>query len=185
MSTVYFGSIQQGRDALFTALAAKVDKIVDLLDFSTIKERDKVAIKMHLGFLDGCQTVPVFFVRRIVKAVRKNGGWPFITDNHVARFTRKTRRTSVYLAVDDNASAYSSAKGNVNKVTRTSGGTQIQLANSSRISIIHKKDLFARLLLDKTGQGDIFQSGDVGGGIEYACLGIGKTGACQAYGTKV
>jgi hypothetical protein len=87
---VYFGSIQQGRDAAFAALAAKVDKIIKLLDFSTIEKRDKVAIKMHLGFQDGCQTVPVFFVRRIVQAVKQVGGWPFITDNP----------TAVYNAVD-------------------------------------------------------------------------------------
>jgi len=86
---VYFGSIQQGRDAVFAALGAKVDKIIELLDFSTIEKRDKVAIKMHLGFQDGYQTVPVFFVRRIVKAVKQAGGWPFITDNP----------TSVYNAV--------------------------------------------------------------------------------------
>ncbi len=86
---VYFGSIQQGRDAVFAALGAKVDKIVELLDFSTIEKRDKVAIKMHLGFQDGYQTVPVFFVRRIVSAVKQVGGWPFITDNP----------TSVYNAV--------------------------------------------------------------------------------------
>jgi uncharacterized Fe-S center protein len=87
---VYFGSIQQGKDARFAALAAKVDKIVDLLDFSTIKKRDKVAIKMHLGFQDGYQTVPVFFVRRIAQAVKDVGGWPFVTDNP----------TAVYNAVD-------------------------------------------------------------------------------------
>ena len=87
---VYFGSIQQGQDAIFAALAVKIDKIIELLDFSTIKKRDKVAIKMHLGFLDGHQTVPVFFVRRIVKAVKRVGGWPFITDNP----------TAVYNAVD-------------------------------------------------------------------------------------
>jgi len=52
-----------------------------LLDFSTIKKRDKVAIKMHLGFAYGCQTVHVFFVRQIVKAVKQAGGYPFVTDN--------------------------------------------------------------------------------------------------------
>lgn len=87
---VYFGSIQQGTEAIFSALTAKVDKIIELLDFSTIEERDKVAIKMHLGFQDGYQTVPVFFIRRIVKAVKRVGGWPFVTDNP----------TAVYNAVD-------------------------------------------------------------------------------------
>ena len=89
-ATVFFGSIQQGAEGAFAALPAKLDKIIGLLDFSTIEKRDKVAIKMHLGFDAGCQTVPVFFVRRIVKAVRQAGGWPFITDNP----------TAVYNAVD-------------------------------------------------------------------------------------
>jgi uncharacterized Fe-S center protein len=87
---VYFGSVQQGKDALFASLTTKVDRILELLDFSTLAKRDKVAIKMHLGFQDGYQTVPVFFVRRIVKAVRAVGAWPFITDNP----------TSVYNAAD-------------------------------------------------------------------------------------
>jgi uncharacterized Fe-S center protein len=87
---VYFGSIQQGRDSFFAALAVKLDKIMELLDFSTIEKRDKVAIKMHLGFEDGFQTVPVFFVRRIVKAIKQVGGYPFVTDNP----------TAVYNAVD-------------------------------------------------------------------------------------
>ncbi|WXG44347.1 MAG: DUF362 domain-containing protein [Promethearchaeati archaeon SRVP18_Atabeyarchaeia-1] len=89
-SKVYFGSVQQGRIAEFASLSAKVDKILELLDLSTIKTGDKVAIKMHLGFNTGYQTIPVFFVRRIVKAVQKTGGYPFITDNP----------TSVYNAVD-------------------------------------------------------------------------------------
>lgn len=87
---VYFGSIQHGKLAAFASFAAKVDKIAELLDFSAIEKKDKVAIKMHLGYSDGYQTVPVFFVRRIVNAIKKVGGWPFITDNP----------TSVYNAVD-------------------------------------------------------------------------------------
>ena len=65
-SKVYFGSIQQGQDSPFASLAVKVDEIIENLDFSSIKKRDKVAIKMHLGFLDAYQTVPVFFIRKIV-----------------------------------------------------------------------------------------------------------------------
>jgi hypothetical protein len=87
---VYFGSIQQGQEHGFSALGLKVDRIVESLDFSTIGKGDKVAIKMHLGFNEGYQTVPVFFVRKIVKAVKKVEGWPFITDNP----------TSVYNASD-------------------------------------------------------------------------------------
>jgi uncharacterized Fe-S center protein len=89
-SVVYFGSIQHGNRAKFASFAAKVDEVVKNLDFSTIEKKDKVAIKMHLGFEDGYQTVPVFFVRRIVEAVKKTGAYPFVTDNP----------TSVYNAVN-------------------------------------------------------------------------------------
>jgi hypothetical protein len=89
-SKVFFGSIQQGKMAEFASLGPKVDRIVELLDFSTIKAGDKVAIKMHLGYNSGYQTIPVYFVRQIVKAVQRTGGHPFITDNP----------TSVYNAVE-------------------------------------------------------------------------------------
>ncbi|MFX1566114.1 MAG: DUF362 domain-containing protein [Promethearchaeota archaeon] len=90
-SKVYFGSIQHGRDARFASLGVKLEKLIEHLDFSTIERNDKVAIKMHLGFADGYQTVPVFFVRRIVKAVKEAGGWPFITDNPTAVYNAAER----------------------------------------------------------------------------------------------
>lgn len=90
-SKVYFGSIQHGASGRFASFAAKVDKIVELLDFSTIEKNDKVAVKMHLGFQDGYQTVPVFFIRRIVKAIKNAGGWPFITDNPTAVYNAVER----------------------------------------------------------------------------------------------
>ncbi len=88
-ATVYFGSVQHGAKAAFASFAAKVDEVFRRLDLSTIDKKDKVAIKMHLGFRDGYQTVPVFFVRRIVKAIKERGAFPFVTDNP----------TSVYNAV--------------------------------------------------------------------------------------
>ncbi|MFX0066844.1 MAG: DUF362 domain-containing protein [Candidatus Hermodarchaeota archaeon] len=88
---VYFGSIQHGAAGAFASFATKVDKVVELLDLSTIEKNDKVAIKMHLGFRDGFQTVPVFFIRRIVKAIKKVGGWPFITDNPTAVYNAVER----------------------------------------------------------------------------------------------
>jgi uncharacterized Fe-S center protein len=89
IADVYFGSIQHGKPEPFASLAAKFDKILDLVNLSTIKKGDKIAIKMHLGFRDGYQTLPVFFVRRLVDALKKIGGTPFVTDNP----------TSVYNAV--------------------------------------------------------------------------------------
>ena len=87
---VYFGSFNHGKVAREFNLAAKYEIILDKLDFSTIKKKDKVAIKMHLGFKDGFQTVPVFFIRRLVKKVKETGAFPFVTDNP----------TAVYNAVD-------------------------------------------------------------------------------------
>jgi uncharacterized Fe-S center protein len=89
---VYFGSIQHGKPANFASFAAKVDKITEILLESTpIEKKDKVAVKMHLGFQDGYQTIPVFFIRRIVEAVKKKGGYPFITDNPTAVYNAYKR----------------------------------------------------------------------------------------------
>jgi uncharacterized Fe-S center protein len=78
---VYFGSVQHGVAQAFASFGAKVDKVLESLDLSTIEKRDKVVIKMHLGFRDGYQTIPVFFIRRIVDKIKEAGGIPFITDN--------------------------------------------------------------------------------------------------------
>ena len=91
MSKVYFGSIKHGKPDLSVSLAVKLDKIMEELDFSTIEKKDKVAVKMHLGFRDGYQTVPVFFVRRIVQAIKKAGGYPFVTDNPTAVYNAVNR----------------------------------------------------------------------------------------------
>lgn len=91
-SKVYFGSVQHGQIALFASFAAKVDKITEILiSQAKIEEKDKIAIKMHLGFFDGYQTIPVFFVRRIVEALKKTGGYPFITDNPTAVYNAVKR----------------------------------------------------------------------------------------------
>ena len=91
-SKVYFGSVQQGKLLPIASFAAKVEKITDILIEQTpIAKKDKVAIKMHLGFNVGYQTVPVFFVRRIVDAVKKTGAYPFITDNPTAVYNAVNR----------------------------------------------------------------------------------------------
>ena len=80
-SKVFFGSVQHGVPQAFASFGAKVDEVIDRLDLSTIEKGDKVVIKMHLGFRDGYQTIPVFFIRRIVEKIKEAGGTPFITDN--------------------------------------------------------------------------------------------------------
>jgi uncharacterized Fe-S center protein len=73
IAKVFFGSMQQGRDSASASLGAKLSKLLEHLDFSTIEKNDKVAIKMHLGFHDGYQTVPVFF--RPPHRQSCKGGW--------------------------------------------------------------------------------------------------------------
>ncbi|MFW9916033.1 MAG: DUF362 domain-containing protein [Candidatus Thorarchaeota archaeon] len=90
-SKVYFGSVQLGTTARFASFAAKVDKVIELLDLSTIEKNDKVAVKMHLGFADGYQTVPVFFVRRVVQALKEFSKNVFITDNPNSVFNAVNR----------------------------------------------------------------------------------------------
>ena len=67
-SKVYFGSIQHGVPKEFASIGAKVDKVIELLDLSTIEKNDKVALKMHLGFRDVYQTIPVFFIPQAIPA---------------------------------------------------------------------------------------------------------------------
>ncbi|MHA2130204.1 MAG: DUF362 domain-containing protein [Promethearchaeota archaeon] len=91
-SKVYFGSVQHGNFARFASFPAKVDKITEMLIRETqINKKDKVAIKMHLGYNDGYQTIPVFFVRRIVNVVKETGAYPFITDNPTAVYNAVNR----------------------------------------------------------------------------------------------
>ncbi|MFW9980150.1 MAG: DUF362 domain-containing protein [Candidatus Thorarchaeota archaeon] len=90
-SKVYFGAIKHGNPGAFASIGAKLDKIIEHLDFSSIDKKDKVAVKMHLGFRDGYQTVPVFFVRRVVKAIKDVGAFPFITDNPTAVYNAAER----------------------------------------------------------------------------------------------
>ncbi|MGD0804631.1 MAG: DUF362 domain-containing protein [Candidatus Bathyarchaeia archaeon] len=87
---VYYGSMIHGQAARFASLGSKFDEMIKKLDFNTISKGDKVALKMHLGFQEDFQTVPVYFVRKIVKAVKDVGGYPFVTDNP----------TAIYNAVD-------------------------------------------------------------------------------------
>jgi len=74
-SKVYFGSVQQGRLLPFASFAAKVDKITDILIEQTkINKRDKVAIKMHLGFNVGYQTIPELkmVIRLLLRSISKD-----------------------------------------------------------------------------------------------------------------
>ena len=88
---VFYGSVFAGKAERFANMSEKLNKILEHLDLSTVEKKDKVAIKMHLGFNDGYQTVPVFFVRRVVEAIKKQGAFPFVTDNPTAVYQAAAR----------------------------------------------------------------------------------------------
>ncbi len=90
-STVWYGSMIHGQAARFVSLGAKFDEMIKQLDLCTIGKGDKVAIKMHMGFEEDFQTVPVYFVRKIAKAVKDVGGYPFVTDNPTAIYNAAER----------------------------------------------------------------------------------------------
>jgi uncharacterized Fe-S center protein len=90
-SKVYFGSINHGKIAQFASLANKLDKIIENLDFTTLSKKDKVAVKMHLGYTDGAQTIPSFYVRRVVEKIKETGAYPYITDNPTAVYNAAHR----------------------------------------------------------------------------------------------
>ncbi|MBM3292616.1 DUF362 domain-containing protein [Candidatus Bathyarchaeota archaeon] len=90
-SKVFFGSINHGKIAQFASLANKLDVIIDRLDFSTLTKKDKVAVKLHLGFTDGAQTIPPFYVRRVVKRIKDTGAYPYLTDNPSAVYNAAER----------------------------------------------------------------------------------------------
>ena len=90
-SKVYFGSMNHGQIAQFASLANKLDKMIESLDFSTLSKKDKVAVKMHLGFTDGAQTIHPFYVRRVVEKIKETGAYPYVTDNPTAVYNAAHR----------------------------------------------------------------------------------------------
>ena len=90
-SKVYYGSINHGQIAQFASLANKLEKIIESLDFSSLSQKDKVAVKTHLGFTDGAQTIHPFYVRKIVEKIKETGAYPYITDNPTAVYNAAHR----------------------------------------------------------------------------------------------
>ncbi len=73
----------------FTDLRAKykesfIDKLEKLVKRAgmgrTVKKRDLVAVKLHFGELGNTAFIRPVYIRRLVNAIKKNGGTPFLTD---------------------------------------------------------------------------------------------------------
>ncbi|MBN1681526.1 MAG: DUF362 domain-containing protein [Anaerolineae bacterium] len=79
-STVYWGSPHQTQLDHKETLPAKLDLILEKLNISERVKDHRVAIKMHLGFNVGYSMIHPVLVRRVVEAVKAEGGKPFVTD---------------------------------------------------------------------------------------------------------
>ncbi len=77
---VYFGSAHQEKNDHAETLPAKLDRILAHLRLEHRVKDKTVAIKMHLGGGIGYSTIHPLFIRKIVEAVKKGKGNPFVTD---------------------------------------------------------------------------------------------------------
>lgn len=81
MSNVYFTSARSIDFDYLVSLPAKLEEMLELVKLDRfIEENDYVAVKMHLGSQGAFRIVRPAFIRKIVDAVRKAGGKPFVTD---------------------------------------------------------------------------------------------------------
>ncbi len=79
-STVYFGSPRQARLEAKESLPAKLDLILEKLNLRERVKDETVVIKMHTGNTVGYSTVHPVFVRKVVQAVKRGGGRPYVAD---------------------------------------------------------------------------------------------------------
>jgi uncharacterized Fe-S center protein len=80
-SPVYFASLR-ARDEN-TSTVAKVKKLFECAGFSSsIKKRDRTAIKLHFGEMGNDSYISPVFVRQVVEKVKECGALPFLTDTN-------------------------------------------------------------------------------------------------------
>ncbi len=80
MDLVRFASAHVRRLDRNASLPAKFQRMLDQMEMARRFNGKRVAIKMHVGADIGFYTVHPVFVRLLVEAVRKAGGYPFVTD---------------------------------------------------------------------------------------------------------
>jgi len=77
-SDVYFIDL---RATFRENLVGKLGRLLDTAGLSScINERDLVAVKLHFGEMGNTAFIRPVFLQKIVKAIRKVGGAPFLTD---------------------------------------------------------------------------------------------------------
>ena len=84
--------------------------------------------------------------------------WAIVINGHMSNLASGTNGPTVKLAVNDNTSADARAESNVNEVTNTSGGAEIELPQGSGIGVIDEKGLLAQPFLHYVFQGNVLPS---------------------------
>jgi uncharacterized Fe-S center protein len=80
MHQLLFASAHVRRIDRNATLPAKFGRLLEQADFGTRFNGKRVAIKMHVGGDIGFYTIHPLFVRMVVEAVKKAGGYPYLTD---------------------------------------------------------------------------------------------------------
>ena len=81
-STLYFANAKATRFDYKASLVAKLDRIIERLEFAKHFEKGElVAVKMHLGNPGSHRTIPPVLVKRVVDAIKKIGAKPFVADS--------------------------------------------------------------------------------------------------------
>lgn len=81
MSKVFFSSARALDFDYHVSLPAKLEEMLDQVELKRfIEVNDYAAVKMHLGSQGAFRIVRPVFIRKIVDAVRRAGGSPFVTD---------------------------------------------------------------------------------------------------------
>ena len=86
-SIVYFTDVKKDSNkSLIERLAAMIDRSKL---YETIKDSDRVAIKMHFGERGGHAYIRTPFIGKIVSKVKEYGGIPFVTDSNTLYFHKR------------------------------------------------------------------------------------------------
>jgi uncharacterized Fe-S center protein len=81
MKRLYFASARTPEISYEVSMVAKLEEILTQADLSQyVQENDYVAVKTHFGSRGGHRVIRPIFLRKIVDAVKKVGGHPFVTD---------------------------------------------------------------------------------------------------------
>jgi len=135
-STVYFIDLRAKYTESFTD---KLEKLLLHTGLETVvKKRDLVAIKLHFGERGNTAFIRPVFIRRIVDAVIKAGGNPFLTDANTLYAGTRSNAVSHLQTAIENGFAYSVAGAPLVIADGLRGKSETRVTiNQSRFSYVY------------------------------------------------